>query len=75
MIFNQELIYTGYEKKVSKAGKEYVIVNLLDPNGRSFGSICECEIPKDLKQLDLCNVTFKVTTGQYLNLKIIDLAV
>lgn len=68
--FKEILIYTGKDERVSeKTQKPYTIVNYLDDKGQTFGTIAECNIPIDLKQLQLVEVTFKVIPGRYLQLK------
>lgn len=67
--FETKLIYTGKKNKVSKNGKNYTIVNYLNSDGTTFGTIAECEISEDIKQLDEVIVNFEVIPGRYIQLK------
>lgn len=75
--FNQEVIYTGQEDKISKKGNQYKIINMLDENGRQFSCMAEPEayIPDTLNQLDRVDVTFKLVVGRYLSLSILGMEV
>lgn len=67
--FEEKMIYTGKIKKVSKQGNNYTIVNYLNSDGTTFGTIAECEIPEDISQLDQVLVKFEVIPGRYVQLK------
>lgn len=67
--FTQEMIFTGSEPKKSEKGREYVLVNYLNDNGSSFGTVIECPLPDGLKQLDKVMVEFAVIPGRYTQLK------
>ena len=69
--FKEEIIMTGIESRTSKQGKDYKIINYLGSNGQTFGTIAECHIPDDLKQLDKVSVDFQVVPGRYTQLKTI----
>lgn len=71
--FTKEMIFTGAELKKSKENKEYVLVNFLNENGSSFGTVCECPLPQNLKQLDKVTVNFLVVPGRYTQLKTLDI--
>lgn len=77
LIFNQEVIYTGQEDKISKKGNRYKLVNLLDENGRQFSCMAEPDayIPDTLNLLDKVNVTFQLKVGRYLSLSILRMEV
>lgn len=67
--FEEVMIYTGKKNKVSKQGNNYTIVNYLNSDGTTFGTIAECEIPEDIRQLDEVIVKFEVIPGRYVQLK------
>lgn len=67
--FKEKIIMTGIERRVSKQGKEYIIINYLGENGQTFGTIAECYIPDDLNQLEKVEVDFQVIPGRYTQLK------
>lgn len=71
--FDTEIILTGIEQRRSKEGKDYTMINYLNPNGQSFGTIADCSIPSDLQQLDKVYVTFQVVTGRYMQLRTISI--
>lgn len=67
--FEEKMIYTGKINKVSKQGNNYTIVNYLNDDGKTFGTIAECEISEDIRQLDEVLVKFEVIPGRYVQLK------
>lgn len=71
--FENEIIYTGHQNRTSKQGKEYILINYLDESGQTFGTMAECIIPDNLKQLDRVKVQFGVVTGRYVGLKTLGL--
>lgn len=71
--FKEKIIMTGIERRVSKLGKEYLIINYLGDDGKTFSTLAECHIPEDISQLDEVEVTFKVIPGRYVQLKTIDI--
>ena len=74
MKFTEQKIVTGVMQKVSKtSGKPYVMINYLNDDGQTFGTIAECTIPVGLKQLDKVLVDFELTVGKYMQLKTIAL--
>lgn len=63
MKFETVKIVTGVVEKVSKkTNKEYRMINYLNDDGTTFTSMLheDVKLPKELKQLDICNVTFEV---------------
>lgn len=72
--FNEKLIYTGSQKRTSKNGVEYQLVNYLDDTGNTFSTMAECIVPNDIKQLDEVEVLFKVVPGRYTSLKTLMIA-
>lgn len=76
MIFDVDLVLTGLEKRISKdKGREYTIARFLNEEGKTFDALVEesCIIPDDIKQLDRVKVTFKVITGKFINLRVLEL--
>ena len=71
--FEEKMIYTGKANKVSKQGNNYTILNYLNSDGTTFGTIAECEIPEDISPLDEVEVTFQVVPGRYVQLKTINI--
>lgn len=70
----EEIIFTGFNQRTSqKTGAPYTIVNFLGQDGQTFGVMADCDIPLDLVQLDKVKVTFKVMTGRYTQLRLIDI--
>lgn len=69
----EKLIFTGKEKRQSKAGKEYNLVYFLGENGQSFSVISNI-YPDDLKQLDEVQATIKVTPGRYITMELLSIA-
>lgn len=64
MKFETVKIVTGVVEKVSKkTNKEYKMINYLNDDGSTFTSMLheDVKLPKELKQLDTCNVVFEVT--------------
>lgn len=72
--FKEKIIMTGIERRVSKQGNEYLIINYLGENGQTFGTIAECFIPDGLKQLDKVEVDFQVVPGRYTQLKTVGIS-
>lgn len=68
--FSEEVIVTGISNRVSKQGKEYKVLNILDENGQTFGCMVDCVLPR-INQLDRLNLRFKVVPGRYTQMKVI----
>lgn len=68
--FEQRCIITGQEQRTSQKGLNYVLINILDDNGKTFSCISDVTI-EDLKPLDTYNVRFKVIPGRYLQLRVV----
>lgn len=71
MRFQTERIITGAEKKTSKNGNVYTIINFLDDNGRTFSCVSDVPLTSDIKALDKVNVEFEIITGRYTNLRVV----
>lgn len=71
MRFQTERIITGAEKKTSKNGNVYTIINFLDDNGRTFSCVSDVSLTSDIKALDKVNVEFEIITGRYTNLRVV----
>lgn len=70
MLFTESRIVTGVVQRVSqKTGNPYTVVNYLNDDGSTFSTVAECEIPRELKQLDRVEVDFDLTVGRYTALK------
>ena len=70
----KNIVFTGAEIRVSKKGEEYILVNFLGSDGKTFACVCDCQIPSNLKQLDRVDVTFKVLPGRYTQLRVLNLS-
>ena len=76
--FDKEMILTGIEKKMSKKGNEYYVINFLDDNGLGQQSMFKGDTPNDqyfkgLEKLKPYLFTFQVTLGKYKNCDILNL--
>lgn len=67
--FKEKLVFTGTQKRTSKNGLDYTLVNYLDEDGSTFTTMADCIVPADIKQLDRVEVLFKVIPGRYTSLK------
>lgn len=75
MIFENNVIFTGVSKRISKkTDNEYLIANFLDDEGVQFGALVKCNIP-EIEQLDVVNATFDLSVGRYMSLSVIRLEV
>lgn len=72
--FEENIIVTGFDRRTSKQGKEYTLVNILDNTGKTFGCILDCPIPSGVKQLDKVKAHFKVIPGRYVQLRVSSLS-
>lgn len=71
MRFQSERIITGAERKTSKNGNEYTIINFLGDDGRTFSCVSDVAISSDIKVLDKVKVEFEIITGRYINLRVV----
>ena len=76
MVFDVDLVLTGLEKRMNKdKSREYMIARFLNEDGKTFDALVDesCIIPDGIKQLDRVKVTFKVITGKFINLRVLEL--
>lgn len=71
--FKETLIVTGIEEKTSRNNIRYKVAYFLGENGKTFSCVLDCEISKDIKQLDRVEAKFKLTPGRYTNLRVIEM--
>lgn len=71
--FTKKMIYTGKINKIGKNGQKYTLINYLGDDGVTFSTIADCEVPENIKQLDLVEVKFNIKTGRYIQLRTVDI--
>lgn len=69
----QELVFLGVQKRLSKRGKEYSIVSILDEGGNIYQCLLQCELPAGIKQLDKVDVLLYISS-RYNNLIVKNIA-